>query len=109
MYLCSRMIADFVRYLEAERRYSPLTVRNYRHDVEQFLAWLGVDDAQFEPRRITTDHIREWILYRTETGRVSAACSAGCSAREPSTATSYTRSPRCGLRGDCRPSSPKAA
>ena len=33
MYLCSRMIADFVRYLEAERRYSPLTVRNYRHDV----------------------------------------------------------------------------
>ena len=67
------MIADFVRYLEAERRYSPLTVRNYRHDVEQFLAWLGVDDAQFEPRRITTDDIREWILYRTETGRVSAA------------------------------------
>ena len=50
MYLCSRMIADFVRYLEAERRYSPLTVRNYRHDVEQFLAWLGVDDARFEPR-----------------------------------------------------------
>ena len=48
MYLCSRMIADFVRYLEAERRYSPLTVRNYRHDVEQFLAWLGVDDARFE-------------------------------------------------------------
>ena len=39
------MIADFVRYLEAERRYSPLTVRNYRHDVEQFLAWLGVDDG----------------------------------------------------------------
>ena len=67
------MIADFVRYLEAERRYSPLTVRNYRHDVEQFLAWLGVDDARFEPQRITTDDIREWILYRTETGRVSAA------------------------------------
>ena len=66
MYLCSRMIADFVRYLEAERRYSPLTVRNYRHDVEQFLAWLGVDDARFEPQRITTDDIREWILYRSE-------------------------------------------
>ena len=66
MYLCSRMIADFVRYLEAERRYSPLTVRNYRHDVEQFLAWLGVDDARFEPQRITTDDIREWILYRTD-------------------------------------------
>ena len=67
------MLTDFIRYLEAERRYSPLTVRNYRHDVEQFLAWLGVDDARFEPQRITTDDIREWILYRTETGRVSAA------------------------------------
>ena len=67
------MLPEFLTYLEAERRYSPLTVRNYRHDVEQFLAWLGVDDARFEPQRITTDDIREWILYRTETGRVSAA------------------------------------
>lgn len=114
------MIADFVRYLEAERRYSPLTVRNYRHDVEQFLAWLGVDDARFEPQRITTDDIREWILYRTETGRVSAASMN----REISSlralfrwllrtgavaATSCIRSPRCGLRSGCRPSSPKAA
>ena len=32
------MLADFIRYLEAERRYSPLTVRNYRHDIELFLA-----------------------------------------------------------------------
>ena len=39
------MIADFVRYLDAERRYSPLTVRNYRHDMEQYHAWQGVDDA----------------------------------------------------------------
>ena len=67
------MIPDFVQYLEAERRYSPLTVRNYRHDVEQFLAWLGVADADFEPRRITTEDIREWILHRTEQGGVSAA------------------------------------
>ena len=67
------MLTEFIRYLSAERRYSPLTVRNYKHDVEQFLAWLGVDDARFEPQRITTDDIREWILYRTETGRVSAA------------------------------------
>ena len=73
MYLCSRMIADFVRYLEAERRYSPLTVRNYRHDVEQFLAWLGVDDARFEPQRITADDIREWILYRTEKSHIGPA------------------------------------
>lgn len=67
------MLADFVRYLEAERRYSPLTVRNYRRDVERFMAWLGVDDAQFDPQRITTEDIREWIIHRTKNGQVNAA------------------------------------
>ena len=42
-YLC-RMLTEFIRYLSAERRYSPLTVRNYKHDVEQFLAWLDCDE-----------------------------------------------------------------
>ncbi len=67
------MLADFIRYLQAERRYSPLTVRNYRHDVEQFLAWLGVGDTDFNPCQVTTEDIREWIIFRTETGHVSAA------------------------------------
>ena len=67
------MLADFIRYLEAERRFSPLTVRNYRHDVEEFLAWSGTDDAHFDPRRVTTGDIREWIVFRTEEGRIGAA------------------------------------
>lgn len=67
------MLNEFIRYLEAERRYSPLTIRNYRHDVEQFLAWLGVDDSPEGLRRIATEDIREWILYRTEHGHISAA------------------------------------
>ncbi|HIW65631.1 MAG TPA: tyrosine-type recombinase/integrase [Candidatus Alistipes intestinipullorum] len=67
------MLDKFIRYLEAERRYSPLTVRNYRRDVEAFLAWLGVDDAAFDPRRVTSEDIREWIVHRSEQGRLSAA------------------------------------
>lgn len=67
------MLADFIRYLEAERRYSPLTVRNYRRDVENFMAWLGTDDARFDPREITVGHIREWIIFRTEQGGIGAA------------------------------------
>ncbi len=66
------MLPEFIRYLEAERRYSPLTVRNYRRDVEQFLAWLGTDDARFNPRQVTTGQIREWIIHRTEEGRIGA-------------------------------------
>ena len=67
------MLADFIRYLEAERRYSPLTVRNYRRDIEQFLAWLGVGDTDSDLRRVTTEDIREWIVFRTDKGGLSAA------------------------------------
>lgn len=67
------MLDDFIRYLEAERRYSPLTVRNYRRDAERFLAWLGVDDATFDPRRVTIEDLREWIVARSEEGTIKAS------------------------------------
>ena len=52
------MLTEFIRYLSAERRYSPLTVRNYKHDVGQFLAWLDFDEARSDPRSITADQVR---------------------------------------------------
>lgn len=67
------MLPEFIRYLEAERRYSPLTVRNYRRDIERFLTWLDCTDATVDPQRITTDDIRAWIIDRTEQGHLSAA------------------------------------
>jgi len=67
------MLDEFIRYLEAERRYSPLTVRNYRRDVERFLAWLGADDVRFDPRELKIDQVREWMISRTEQGRIGAA------------------------------------
>ena len=66
------MLTEFIRYLSAERRYSPLTVRNYKHDVEQFLAWLDCDEARCDPRSVTTEQIREWSIFRTEEGKLSA-------------------------------------
>ena len=67
------MLPEFLTYLEAERRYSPLTIRNYRRDIERFLAWLGVDEASFDPSQLRTEDIREWILYRTEKSHVGPA------------------------------------
>ncbi|WP_308503084.1 tyrosine-type recombinase/integrase [uncultured Alistipes sp.] len=67
------MLNEFIRYLEAERRYSPLTIRNYRHDVAQLLAWLDIDDTAESLRRVSTDDIREWILHRTEEAHLGAA------------------------------------
>ena len=67
------MIEAFLKYIEAERRYSPLTVRNYRRDIERFVAWLGVAPAEFEPKRVTAEDIHDWIVHRSTEGGLSAA------------------------------------
>jgi integrase/recombinase XerC len=67
------MIEAFITYLEAERRYSPLTVRNYRRDVADFVAFLGVEPSDFRPAGVSVDDLREWIVAMTEGGRLSPA------------------------------------
>lgn len=67
------MLDRFIRYLEAERRYSPLTVRNYRRDIERFFGWLGFDAETDDLHRISTEDIREWMIHRTEHDKVNAA------------------------------------
>lgn len=67
------LISEFVNYLQAERRYSPLTVRNYRHDIDRFLEWLDTDEYGFDPQTVDVDLIREWIIHRSETGGLNAA------------------------------------
>ena len=67
------MLDDFLTYLLAERRYSPLTVRNYRRDIERFLEWLGVNGDEFDPETIRREDIQEWIVSLSESGRLSAA------------------------------------
>ena len=71
------MIDAFVTYIQAERRYSALTVRNYRHDIESFVAWCAsnhnANPHDFEFNRVTAEDIREWIVYRIEHGQISPA------------------------------------
>ena len=82
------MFDDFIRYLEAERRYSPLTVCNYRRDVERFAAWWSETyKAPFNPAEVESDHLREWIVLRTDVGKLSAASMN----RECSSLRSYFR------------------
>lgn len=69
------MIQGFITYLEAERRYSPLTVRNYRRDIERFLAWYGIEEAQFDPHEISAEDIHQYIIYRSS-GKQSVAATS---------------------------------
>ncbi|MCH5334536.1 MAG: tyrosine-type recombinase/integrase [Alistipes sp.] len=67
------MIEAFLTYIEAERRYSPLTVRNYRRDIERFVEWLGITAAEFDPQRITAEDIHDWIISRSSDGLSAAS------------------------------------
>lgn len=85
------MFEDFIEYIEAERRYSPLTVRNYRRDIENFSAWCcaraGIAVEEFEPERVAVDDVREWILHRVEQDAIKPASMN----RELSSLKSYFR------------------
>ena len=70
----SEVIALFIDYLLSERRYSPLTVRNYRHDALSFCAWGEASaESEFSLLEARTEDIREWIVFlsdeRDERGR----------------------------------------
>ena len=60
------LINEFILWLEAERRYSPLTVRNYRRDVDDFVAFCGVTHDTFAPNSIKREDIEEWMVYLGE-------------------------------------------
>ena len=71
------MIGAFITHIQAEKRYSALTVRNYRHDIESFAAWCasnaGISPEDFNITKVTTEDIREWIIFRMEQCKISAA------------------------------------
>ena len=85
------MIDDFIAYIAAERRYSPLTVRNYRHDVESFAAWCceraGIPTEDFNPAAVHLEDVHGWIMHRMDDDRIKPASMN----RELSSLKSYFR------------------
>lgn len=68
------IIERFAGYLTAERRYSPLTVRNYLRDVESFVRWGEAESSDgFGLREVRSEDIRAWIMYLSEDGRLNNA------------------------------------
>lgn len=66
------MIDRFITHIAAERRYSPLTVRNYRHDIEQFAQWWCAmcNQAEFDVTKVTLEDIRDWIICRIDRDKI---------------------------------------
>ena len=66
------LVDGFISYIEAERRYSPLTVRNYRRDIADFLEFIGVEADSFDPNAIARADVEEWIVYLFEKRKLKA-------------------------------------
>lgn len=66
------LIDRFLEWLEAERRYSPLTVRNYQRDIDQFLGWMSLTRDSFVPNMIKREDVEEWIIYLGDERKLKA-------------------------------------
>lgn len=66
------LVDGFISYIEAERRYSPLTVRNYRRDIADFLEFIGAEAERFDPNAIARADVEEWIIYLFEKRKLKA-------------------------------------
>ena len=63
------MIADdFLRYMEAEREASPLTVKTYRDAIDDYLAFLGRLEGDIKLEDADSDVVRDWVEDMMERG-----------------------------------------
>ena len=69
------MIDRFIVYIQDERRLSELTVRNYKIDIATFIDWykLHFNTETFNATLIKSEDIRDWIIFRLDTAKLSAA------------------------------------
>ncbi len=74
------MIDRFIKYIKSERRYSELTVRNYRRDIENFATWFcqqrGLQSKgleNFDVTKVCAEDVSDWIIYRIDTAELQAA------------------------------------
>ncbi len=86
------MINRFIEYITVERRLSPLTVRNYRRDVEQFVAFVTHDGKQpFDPAAIKREDLSDWIEALSRKPREDESALHRSSRGEPLSPASINR------------------
>ncbi|MBN1689749.1 MAG: tyrosine-type recombinase/integrase [Dehalococcoidia bacterium] len=58
-----RLVDDFLGHLVVEKSLSVLTVRNYRHYLTRFLAWMEENSIPLSPLKIDLDMVSRFRLY----------------------------------------------
>ena len=67
------MIESFLQYIRYEKNYSSHTVLSYQTDLEQLRGFLLVQKGEFEPKTLTSDELREWIIALMDVGEKASS------------------------------------
>ena len=62
------MIDRFIQYIEAERRYSPLTAKSYRRDMERYARYLSATYTLSDLSQATTPMIKSFLVQLKNEG-----------------------------------------
>jgi site-specific recombinase XerD len=57
------LITEFLEYLEIQKGFSPLTIREYRHYLKRFHNWLTENSSATKPDQINLELVRRYRLY----------------------------------------------
>src|SRR3990167_5164910 len=63
MFDLSALVNEFLEYLEIERNLSPLTIRDYRHYLNNFISWSKANSPIPRPQALTVELIRKYRVY----------------------------------------------
>ena len=65
------LVEQFISFIEAEKRFSPLTVEAYHRDMEQFVAYLKSDFETDDLTQVKTTMVKSYIVKMKEEGLVN--------------------------------------
>ncbi len=57
------LVDEFLEYLEIERNLSPLTIRDYRHYLQNFIEWSKAHSPVGKPQDLTVELVRKYRVY----------------------------------------------
>jgi site-specific recombinase XerD len=57
------LLTEFLEYMEIQKGFSPLTIREYRHYLKRFHNWLTENSSATKPDQINLELVRRYRLY----------------------------------------------
>lgn len=63
MFNLPALVDEFLEYIEVERNLSPLTIRDYRHYLNNFINWSKANHPISSPKDLTLETVRKYRVY----------------------------------------------